>query len=219
MNKAKPILFSTPMVKALLEGRKSQTRRVVKGVGKDWIFDHLMTHPAEIAYDKNGDEYPKELKGLYATFRCDGDPEFPMIKSPYQIGDILWVRETWALFPSIPMQYVYKVNEKDKNHCLWKWKPSRFMPREAARIFLRVTDMRLERVQDISPKDIISEGVDVACDPLCVGGCKLQLCFVFRAWKELWDSLNAKRRGCSWDENPLVWVIEFVRVDNAKNKN
>jgi hypothetical protein len=122
-------------------------------------------------------------------------------KSPYQPGDILWVRET---FLPINNAYYYKSDNKhielEQLGICFKWRPSIHMPRDAARIFLRVMKVRVERLRDISPDDALAEGFtgygtkDGTLD----------------AFFEFWDSLNAKR-GYGWDTNPWVWVYTFDR--------
>lgn len=213
--KAHPILFSTPMVQALLEGRKSQTRRIMKIQPK---------HP--------------ELNFGWANMgeRWHYPPVAPMIdiKCPYgQPGDALWVKETWLKCSD---GYVYRTNHYGdtvlvaKNGNTFdksvKWKPSTYMPREAARIFLRVTDIRVERLQDITEEDVIAEGIDVFNNPCAAFGShgkyydysqkhrthtvadKL-LNTAKESYKTLWESINGEG---SWDANPWVWVIKFKRI-------
>jgi hypothetical protein len=209
----KPIIFSTPMVQAILDGRKTQTRRVVKPqpeqgmkiIGPEWF------EPTVI--DGHGEEEPgKPIFGIYADIDDWG------LKAPYQPGDILWVRETWQPLVNsdgITVGYHYFTGQ-----VVWikeelilniqeplKWKPSIHMPREAARIFLKVKDVRVERVQDISRWDVNAEGCPFRCES-DDGMPEKQL----KWFANLWDSLNAKR-GYSWDSNPWVWVIEFERVE------
>ena len=204
---SKPILFSTPMVKAILDGRKTQTRRVVKPN----IVDRFVL-------DDRGN-----LLGSYV----EGMPEaYPTIDdAPYKPGDILWVRETFCEVPyehnHVPIKgghitipkYAYKADsERDYTGI---WKPSIHMPREAARIFLRVTNVRVERVQEITENDAKNEGVKDPYDyqepsyydQPHVRGMEINK----SAFAGLWDSLNAKR-GYGWEANPWVWVYEFERV-------
>jgi len=194
----KPILFSTPMVKAILDGRKTQTRRVIKD--KDIInrFD-IDVDGKPIAYidQATGDSYP------------------PTAIAKYQVGDILWVRETWSKDEN--GEYVYRTNygttEDDSfPPSMFKWKPSIHMPREAARIFLRVTNVRVERLQEITPKDAWEEGCRIGnFFPWEKHIPELQQQCRDILFKSLWDGLNAKR-GYGWDINPWVWVYEFERV-------
>jgi len=206
---SKPILFSTPMVQALLEGIKTMTRRVIKD--KDIInrFD-IDVDGKPIAYidQATGDSYP------------------PTAIARYHIGDILWVRETWFENEECLLYKASKYENTKEYHGRngWvqiKWRPSIFMPREAARIFLRVTNVRVERLQEITEEDAIAEGIswlDEACysnngwtptlyDPDSGGSPVFRDGFI-----ALWDSINAKR-GYSWDTNPWVWVYEFERTE------
>jgi len=199
----KPILFSTPMVKAILDGRKTQTRRVIKD--KDIInrFD-IDVDGKPIAYidQATGDSYP------------------PTAIAKYQVGDILWVRETWSKDEN--GEYVYRTNygttEDDSfPPSMFKWKPSIHMPREAARIFLRVTNVRVERLQEITPKDAWEEGCRIGnFFPWEKHIPELQQQCRDILFKSLWDGLNAKR-GYGWDINPWVWVYEFERVSDDGN--
>lgn len=187
----KPILFSTPMVQAILDGRKTMTRRVIKSDP---------THP--------------HWDGLAPTGWHDGHR--PMQHVPYSIGDVLWVRETFNCIrfgngKTVPYNtvYWYKSEEPDINPDN-KWRPSIFMPRVAARIFLRVTNVRAERVQSILCGDMKAEG----CIPQNVTGGQWQQ-WQRDYWVPLWNAINAKR-GYGWDINPWVWVIEFERVDKPE---
>jgi hypothetical protein len=165
----KPILFSTPMVKAILDGKKTMTRRVIKPQPLERIDD------SEIILIGN---------------------EF----SPYKIGDILWVRETWNCISydgKTIEKYWYKA---DTDNASEKWRPSIFMPREAARIFLKVTGVMVERLQDITEDDAKKEGFS-----------SMKEFYAREKFLHTWDALNAKR-GHGWDANPWVWVIQFEAV-------
>ena len=227
MRKEKPILFSTPMVQAILDDRKTQTRRVIKGVKTDWEFEDLCNDACMIAFDKDGYEYPKDVDGLWATFHAyDAYYDYPMFKASYEVGDTLWVREA---FTKIHKFYHYKAScdrcndevircaycTKDvRKHQDVKWKSSIHMPRAAARIFLRVKDVRVERLQDISVADCIEEGIPYKT----VDKFNLKYGNLTHAqylFMELWNSINAKR-GYGWDTNPWVWVYEFERVEQPQ---
>ena len=191
----KPIIFSTPMVQAILDGRKTQTRRIVK---------------VNIA-----DRFVLDDSGNVLGSYTEGMPEaYPTIDdAPYQEGDILWVRETWQLLPSgfdeIPPEYwyIYKATDELSDECT-RWRPSIFMPREAARLFLRVKNVRVERLQDITEEDAIAEGMSKT---LVDGVVFISAKGNFHVF---WDSLNIKR-GYGWDTNPWVWVIEFERINKG----
>lgn len=214
----KPILFSTEMVLAILEGRKTQTRRLhgldeIKKNPNDWTFNNFST----------------DDKRTFAHFRKKEDNKIKSIfgTSPYQIGDILWVRETW--------QTTYNEGENKwdtiykADGFFWidddgpmKWKPSIYMPKKRARIFLEVTNVRVERLQDISEEDAIAEGVEsfnhgYGGSPVGVwykdyiyGKFNLKPNFSF---KSLWKKINGED---SWKSNPWVWVYEFKQVHHPK---
>lgn len=189
----KPILFNTEMVKALLNGRKTVTRRVVKpqpSINASWL-------------DK--------CAGTY-TF---SDATFP--HEPFSKGDILYVRETWAevsdLFGEFP-QPIYKADIKDDHDYDLlggvKWRPSIHMPREAARIFLHVTNVRVERLHDITPDSCAMEGIELYSGP--VGS---REAYYKREFAKLWNSTIPQKdsQSLSWGNNPWVWVIEFERCE------
>ena len=173
----KPILFNTEMIQAILAGNKTQTRRVVPN-DVYLGFDHESTYMAR-----------------------------------YQPGDILWVRETWAFVDGHDYQtrdfYLYKATDKEAadNIGIDRWRPSIHMPREAARILLRVTNVKVERVQDISEKGAQAEGVEKLPNGALCGTYR-------RGFEVLWDKLYGNLKGGidSWDENPFVWVYEFERL-------
>jgi len=203
----KPIIFSTPMVQAILDGRKTQTRRVIKPQPvKDDTFEGPYWYEPTVV-NKDGELGPgKSVFGISST-----DGEWG-IKSPYQPGDILWVRETWATVSSGIIEYkaTYRdpyTGSTEIDHIGKKitWRPSIHMPREAARIFLRVTNVKAERLQDITDEDAIAEGMS----QILVDG----VVFISAQgdFHVFWDALNIKR-GYGWDTNPWVWVIEFERI-------
>jgi hypothetical protein len=196
----KPIIFSTDMVRAILDGRKTQTRRVIKPQPTDC-----------------GLVWRTACGGDFAAWEDDGVTldEGCQRKCPYgQPGDLLWVRETWAKNEVYPIRdreagdYIYKADlAKDgRTKYAATWKPSIHMPKWAARLFLEITDIRVERVQDISEEDAEKEGAEeMFVNPLNLGDKRKSFIFGFTC---LWDSINAKR-GYSWDNNPWVWVIGF----------
>ena len=208
----KPILFSTPMVGAILDGRKTMTRRVVKVEKPDEWQDFN-----DCRNECGSANVPCYIARLKAT------EAIGVMYPKYDVGDILWVRETWM---QAERGYIYKNAEP---YLVGKptWRPSIFMPKDACRIWLRVTDVRVERVQDITNNDAIKEGCAGAeCDCLRIGrswmGCESCM---NTGWQEppvvefmqLWEHLNAKR-GYGWDANPWVWVISFERCDKPKQE-
>lgn len=196
----KPILFNTEMVRAILDGRKTCTRRLVRflpGENPQWtgyIRDGLMLY--------NGRNEP-----------C-------IIKVPYQPGDTLYVRETWCGLPVNEAGhmrghtiYYYKADGELRPKG-WRgtWHPSIHMPKEAARIWLKVTDVRVERLQEITSEQICREGVEVEYPHVLNGEEKRY------AFSTLWNSTIKKsdidRYG--WDANPYVWVISFERCEKPE---
>ena len=199
--KMKPIIFSTPMVRAILDGRKTQTRRVIK------INGCPITSPKESL------ELTKE--GLIYHSFCSMSGYYKLLCQP---GDILWVRETWSKDEN--GEYVYRANygttEDDSfPPSMFKWRPSIHMPREAARIFLRATNVRVERVQDITEEDAIAEGVKDPYEyqsPEYYEQPNLRGFEINKsAFAGCWDSIYSKR-GYGWESNPWVWVVAFEKI-------
>jgi hypothetical protein len=245
--KEKPILFSTPMVQALLNTKpgvwpaepidpskpyKRMTRRVVKLPKK--------APEGRIPFIE---DIPDPSLGVHAYWQ---EPK-------YRQGDILWVRETWGIngydnydgynifvdykaggsSPEIDLddetlweKYAGQQTKWEENHEVdeIKWRPSIFMPREAARIFLEVKAVRIERVQDITEEDALAEGVSpfslmmlkkIPIRLICHGGAYGKGYLPEKSYKagfyKLWDEINAKR-GYSWESNPWVYVYEFMRA-------
>lgn len=195
MSRVLPILFNTEMVRAILDGRKSCTRRLVK-------------LPSYIKQQEDG------LYTLYAEGTCYENQHLEeiinYIKQPYQPGDILYVRETWKKAPN--GYYYYEDWQRNDIADVTKWKPSIHMPKEAARIWLKVTDVHVERLQEITSEQICREGVEVEYPHMLNGEEKRY------AFSSLWNSTIKKadldRYG--WDANPWVWVIEFERCEKPE---
>ena len=211
----KPILFNTEMVRAILEGRKTVTRRVVK------------PQPERAPIPIPDEKY---WLGCFA-----GDDKCRAIKPPYRPGDILYVRETFRIdyLSNIPGsgRIHYKADDTYADFSFSParyemmrraqlkpgWRPNENMPREAARIFLRVTDVRVERLQEITPDQLRAEGLDLFVTP---SECKSMMnCFgaVFnyerkkKDFSNLWDNIIKKADHAlyGWEANPWIWVIEF----------
>lgn len=209
----RPILFSTPMVQAILVGNKTQTRRVVKP-RKDLLFGCLL-QPHELAGEVNAGD----------TLNC-----------PYgQVGDQLWVRETFSTDNCNEGECYYKASINDRD---WyelnfdeisemRWKPSIHMPRLASRIQLEIENIRVERLHDISEQDAIAEGVErwtVGMDKQPESGWWRDYSYTDEeaaagyppllsakdSFRTLWESINGAG---SWDLNPWVWAISFKRVE------
>lgn len=197
----KPILFNTEMVRAILDGRKACTRRILKGA---------------IPFDEKAEYWNVLKKGEWSGPICV--EYFIKQGSPYQPGDILYVRETWSLrFDG--EKYFYKADKntsREEKRLLdyddVRWHPSIHMPKEAARIWLKVTDVRVERLQEITSEQICREGVEVEYPHVLNGEEKRY------AFSRLWDSTIKKsdldRYG--WNASPWVWVIEFERCEKPE---
>lgn len=200
--KERPILFSGPMVRAILEGRKTMTRRVVKPQPHEGV--DAVEWQDQIIVGMNVPD-----QSGFAMMR-GGVIESEAIRCPYGAPcDRLWVRETFG-YPEDNKEngIVYRATDQtwddaSTKHCkTMLWKPSIFMPRWASRITLEITGVRVERLQDITDADALAEG---AChhDPRAKDGCYRS------AFEGLWESING---AASWDANPFVWVVEFRRA-------
>lgn len=195
-----PILFSTPMVKAIQVNRKTMTRRT-KGLDQinecpdDWYFTNMTC--------TDGDSKEFFFKHKY----YQGDGMDLLIPCPYgKVGDVLWVRESFYIGgkEGSTRFYLYKTDVEAEH--VRKWKPSIHMPKSACRIFLKITDIKVERLKDISRGDAMQEGCpfpNIAKETNPV------------AWfASLWQSINGFK---SWNDNPWVWVISFKRIDKPIN--
>ncbi|HDR8930544.1 hypothetical protein [Burkholderia vietnamiensis] len=232
--KEHPILFSGSMVRAILEGRKTQTRRIVKPTGAHHIFQFRGREEARGTDEPTGEwAWCRAERVISEHIRC-----------PYgKPGDRLWVREAFRLTsdfdgdsptrvgercldagyraPWAPVRYEVDGAERD-----WRWvgtppghevtagraRASMHMPRWASRITLEITGVRAERLQSISESDARAEGVTIEDHHMrgyCAGAFRPPS---IRAFHDLWDSLNAAR-GHGWDANPWVWVVEFRRIE------
>lgn len=199
-----PILLTTEMVKATLDGRKTHTRRIsgkqLRDINKN---PHWYDSVKEMCVNKKGKTiFAFKKKEHWIDNKNDYATKVDYADCPYgKIGDRLWVRETFSISDDgegRPM-VVYKTTDKKSD--IDKWKPSIFMPRNASRITLEITDIRVERVQDISIVDCINEGISEDF----LNSAILQ-------FKILWDSINLKR-GYGWNSNPKVRVIEFKQLE------
>lgn len=202
----KPILFNTEMVRAILEGKKTCTRRAVKPQWEE--CPHCKYVHNEYIYDKLAEN-------VYCA-RC-GFPMIPERRAPYQVGDILYVRETWSEWTG---GYVYKAwvepfpqagafNEK--------WRPAIHMPKEASRIWLKATDVRVERLQDITDDGAKAEGANWKNGKNVGVEEKMRRTAVER-FAEIWNSTIKKSDidGYGWQANPWVWVISFERCEKPE---
>lgn len=212
--KEKPILFSGSMVRAILEGRKTQTRR--------------MMQPQPLPDIPSGKyRYYGEVEGIHYLETMECTPRYGRHiacgKPPYRPGDRLWVRETFAEHPEQAIMAYRADGEEfeDADGFLWepKWTPSIHMPRAASRITLEVTDVRAERLQDISAEDVEAEGVEVLESP---EGKRFHSVYDGAgywdpdhryAYQTLWEGIYGLS---SWESNPWVWVIGFRVLEVKK---
>lgn len=207
----RPILFNGDMVRAILDGRKTCTRRVIK---PQW---GECPHCKYVHYNYI---YDKMAENVYCA-RC-GYPFEPERRSPYQLEDILYVRETWGHPISLnsDKQYVFradKIAESGFENDSHIWHPSIHMPKEAARIWLRVTDVRVERLQDITAEQVVKEGTTGLTMDLIQNSDELKRHYDI-PFAVLWDSTikKADRNLYGWAANPWVWVIEFERCEKPE---
>lgn len=217
---AKPILFNTDMVRAILDDRKTVTRRCVKPQPKSRLCytfagsDYgTWGYPAPSSYEIWGEEYRLSEDITKEDIKKRWKP-------PYHTDDILYVRETWCddrqfTHDSTPGRYFYKASENGD----FKWEPPIHMPKEAARIFLIVTDVRVERLQEMSDEDCEKEGLENFCKKCKSIFSECDTCMndgaIKEDFKELWNSTIKKSDldTYGWDANPWVWVIEFERIE------
>lgn len=200
----RPIIFSAQMVRAILDGRKTQTRRALN-----------QQPPA-------GTQFVMFDRGRSMWMASDQFGHGFLLKVPYAAGDTLWVRETWVRAwemdedgkPATAEQTFYRADGEPFSH--WDngdgttrdtvpWRPSIHMPRWASRIALRVADVRVQRLQDISEEDARAEGVSPHSD-------RRNSEPHVASYADLWNSLNSKR-GLGWETNPWVAAISFERVN------
>ena len=203
----KPILFNTEMVRAILDGRKDATRRIVKGfISDDAVWGYTAFTP-------------KGYISCRGTF-ADGYGE-KFFKLPCESGDILYVRETWKKAPN--GYYYYEDWQRNDIADVTKWKPSIYMPKEAARIWLKVTDVRVERLQEITDNECIKEGIYPSNCRDCndIFGCDVcpdegydEVDKFVEVWNSTIKKSDLNRYG--WDANPWVWVISFERCEKPE---
>ena len=229
--KERPILFSAPMVRAILQGRKTQTRRVFKYPGMPTDPDFKARAITQdvlgdwVAWFTESNSFPSNFNWKEWTDQCY--PNGGGIKCPYgKPGDRLWVRETWQatdwIHPSNEeWGYIYRADTEnaeawESSDPDWKWRPSIHMPRAASRILLEVVNVRVERLQEISEQAAIEEGIERSGDLLSE-----ELWFknyldpnwlvpARHSFSSLWESIYGPE---SWESNPWVWVIEFKRIN------
>lgn len=212
--KERPIIFTAESVRAILDGRKTQTRRVVKATHHyGGGFPSGYTRALVGFHSPAPEEHLPAVFG--ASFRNDLGADW-LIACPYGApGHLLWVRERWhgdAVFDNDPAgvclsgEIAFAADGDDKWLGRGKARSPWFLPRRASRLTLEVLSVRVERVQEISCSDAIAEGVTPTANSLTID-CDTPGPRV--AYRSLWDSINGKKPGCSWADNPWCWVIEF----------
>lgn len=234
MSRVLPILFNTDMVRAILDGRKTVTRRVVKPANPFRNKEGYCQGNGLWIDGYSKDDEPNGHIKDYSVSSCWWPKRSYIEKyAPYHPGDIRYVRETWA---ELSFGYAYKADGENIDHLgnVIKWHPSIHMPKEAARIWLNVKDVRVERLQEITEEQVDAEGfrfkppclsmvsadghycdLDGPCTS-SIKYCDMTMGELFG--RELWDSTIKKsdldRYG--WDANPWVWVIEFERCEKPE---
>lgn len=251
--KEQPMLYSTPMVKALLDGSKTETRR-------DKNLKEINENPDEWGLDDPFVDDALLLGNSYFSNYRTGEKR--IVKKPWRVGNILWCRETWkptvrmdenvvGVFPFIQYKADSTQVPVPKEEYEWfkeltkdgkfTWKSSMFMRRKFARIFLKITDVKLERIQDITKEGAIAEGIEfinpreearisIPCSDVAISAYenanhykhypddkKGNQCFRYKnpidSYKSLWNKINGEE---SWDKNIFCWVIKFSKIENYK---
>ena len=236
MSRVLPILFNTEMVTAIPDERKTETRRVVK-----YKYSNTEMKMHKDKYGERLIEIQKDVEGETYGKNPDGSTWHKLLgyiepKSPYQPGDILYVRETWAFIPCIECRregscdrfpfsyedkdsvsegcYIYRAEHAEPERITWR--PSIHMPKEAARIFLKVTGVRVERLQEMTLNDFLNEGISIpyeAFNDPDNAYMQSKKRFIY-----IWNStINKKHHDLyGWDANPWVWVIKFEKCERPK---
>lgn len=196
----KPILFNTEMVRAILDGLKTCTRRICKDANEYTVPDMDFYNADRRTYAVHNFADKKQMEQLSTAERT-----YPICP-----GDILYVREAWKKAPN--GYYYYEDWQRNDIADVTKWKPSIHMPKEAARIWLKVTDVRVERLQEITIDGIRNEGLS----SMAVHAGDMEI--AMEEWKNLWNSTIKKPdiNHYGWDANPWVWVIEFERCEKPE---
>lgn len=213
---SKPILMRADMVLAILDGRKTQARRIIKPQPPMFAGSWYQRGPDHMWHE------PKYPNRWWFVSPSGKENHVAPIDAPYAVGDHLWVRETWREVPTTAYRasegVTYTINPSDPSSCaiyragwdrsgVWSWRPSIHMPKWASRITLEITDVRVEQIRDISDDDICAdlgaprEWLGPGPEPYPRGH--------RGAWRQLWNIVNGEG---AWETNPWVWVITFKRV-------
>jgi hypothetical protein len=214
--KERPILFSGPMVRAILVGRKTQTRRAIK---TQPFYCDFMPNPV---FPKNDQERAEQSGLIWPNAK-----EEILARCPYgKVGDRLWIRETfaWSGYAADHQEVLWRADgdhsEDERGGA--RWRPSIHMPRWASRITLEITSVRVERLNEISEADAKAEGIERIVDnsPICGPDCwrdysadgliPFDADKPIASFRSLWESINGTG---SWQANPWVWVIKFRRLE------
>jgi len=211
--KSRPIIMSGDSVRAILENRKSQTRRVMKPQPPEWVRCWNGTNDActkHVFCERDADD---DCMGHWPEYDTDKG-----VKCPFGApGDRLWVREAWK--PHWTDIVIYKACN-DEPHV---WKNPMFMPRKYSRLTLEIMNVRCERVQEINNVDAILEGIEIVAfsedETFYSSKPNSRLHEEPRnAYADMWNEINGKRKGCSWADNPFTWVIEFKKIEGGDNE-
>lgn len=202
--KERPILMNAAMVRAVLDGRKTQTRRIIKPQPPAYIND---LHGGELSERAPYELYDNETGVVCGHGFADDNDRF--YTCPFgKVGERIWVRETFGEFWG---GYKYRATYDHPDLAEGNWKPSIHMPRKASRITLEITDVRVERLVEISEADAYAEGVTIPPHHAFASGGNPELRNEARvAFTALWESINGPD---SWAANPWLWVISFRRID------
>lgn len=216
----RPIIFSGPMVQALLQGHKTQTRRVAKI--KSISGEMVPIHPPEELIELSDDDFHRGEMHYASTSALSGP--YPI---RYAVGDRLYVRETFRApgggsistctkpehveFRATPAEWVLDEMDLDHYETQYKWRPAIHMPRDFSRLTLVVTDIRVQPLQDISETDAQAEGVKEITTNIWKDYSEQPLTHMEArdSFKSLWQSLNGKREGATWSDNPWVVAVTF----------
>lgn len=199
----KPILFNTEMVRAILDGRKSCTRRICKDANEYTVPDMEFYNADKRTYAVHNFADKEHMEQLSTVERT----------CPICPGDLLYVRETWCkgYLMNAKERYYYKA---DDNDFLCTWHPSTNMPKQAARIWLRVMDVRVERLQEITAESALTEGADKYIHANGTLNEDQTITSFIGIWNSTIKKSDIDRYG--WGANPWVWVIEFERCEKPE---
>jgi len=213
MTKETPIIFSTPMVQAILEGRKTMTRRILKVQPKDnqdWKLSTMMSSSSREDKKHEGKLHWVVYNNKFSIKEYD---ERYFLCPFGKVGDQLWVRECFQYKLNDKTMVAYRADVHESAATVISWKPSIFMPKAAARIWLEITNIKVERLNEITEEDALCEGVEFDDENKFWFDYSnpLSECYnPIQSFETLWMKINGED---AWDLNPWVWVIEFKRIN------